>query len=361
MEPARSNPYTGRPIRVVIWGLGAMGSKMGRLLLEKPGFALVGAFDRDPSKVGRQVAEAVGLQPDASASRVAVEGEFRVVDADVAILATGSFLSDVAPLIRRALDAGMNVITIAEEMADPWAVGKELADALDRTAREKGLRILGTGINPGFILDSLIVMLTGVCSRIRSIRAERVNDLAPYGPTVLRTQGVGTTPDEFQRGVKNGNIVGHIGFPQSLRLIAHTLGWNIDRVEEERRPIVTNVPRRTAYMEVLPGQVAGCHHVARCYVGDQLVITLEHPQQITPEAEGVQTGDRIQIDGVPPIDLQIRPEIAGGEATAAIAVNMIPRALEGPPGLLRMIDLPMPAAILGPQAIWRHGGVLAGV
>ena len=196
------------------------------------------------------------------------------------VIATDSFLRVVGPQIEAAVSMGSNVICLAEEMAYPWVVDPQEADRLDRLARLRGVTVLGTGINPGFILDTLIIALTGVCHSIRRIKAARINDLSPFGPTVMRTQGVGTTPEEFNQGLRSGSIVGHIGFQESAAMIAAAVGWNLDRVEETREPIVSNVRRHTRYVTVEPGQVAGCRHSAYGYVGGELVLELEHPQQV---------------------------------------------------------------------------------
>ena len=100
-------------------------------------------------------------------------------------------------------------------------------------------------------------------------------------------------------------------------------------------------------MKVAPGNVAGCRHTARAYSNGKEVIFLEHPQQVCPEAEGIKTGDYVAIDGDPPLNLAIEPEIPGGIGTIAIAVNMIPLVLRGAPGLLTMADLPVPRGIPG--------------
>lgn len=101
------------------------------------------------------------------------------------------------------------------------------------------------------MLDLLVITLTGVCSDIQSITAKRVNNLSPYGPSVLRSQGVGLTPQTFQKGPKDGTVVGHCGFPQSIHLIAGALGWEIERTEETREPIVSQVRRATPFVTVV--------------------------------------------------------------------------------------------------------------
>lgn len=331
------------PIRIMVWGLGAMGGGIARLAAAKENLRVVAGVDRDPAKIGRDLGEVLARDP----LDLVVESDPAAALArskpDVVAIATGSFLREVEPQIETAVAAGANVICLAEEMAYPWAVDASAADRLDRLAKSAGVTVLGTGINPGFILDTLIIALTGVCHGIRRIKGVRINDLSPFGPTVMRTQGVGTTPEEFARGLADGSIVGHIGFQQSAAMIAAAVGWRLDRVEEERSPIVSTVRRQTEYATVEPGRVAGCRHLAYGYVDGELVLELEHPQQVVPAAEGVETGDYISITGSPGIDVAIKPEIPGGLGTIGIAVNMIPHVLAAQPGLVSMKDLPVPA------------------
>jgi 4-hydroxy-tetrahydrodipicolinate reductase len=249
--------------------------------------------------------------------------------------------------ITTLLKHGVHVISIAEEMACPAAEAPALAGELHQLAVEKGVSVLGTGINPGFVLDLLVITLSGVCSEVQSITARRVNDLSPYGPTVLASQGVGLTPAAFEQGLKDGAVVGHIGFVQSIHMIAAALGWDIDRIEQTREPIVAQVARQTPSISIETGQVAGCLHTATAYRQNQAVITLVHPQQVCPQLDGVETGDSIEITGTPGVRLAGAPEIPGGQGTAALAVNMIPRILNASPGLYSMADLPVPAAMLG--------------
>lgn len=157
--------------------------------------------------------------------------------------------------------------------------------------------------------------LSGVCHSVERIEASRVNDLSPYGPTVMRTQGVGTTPEVFAAGVADGSIVGHVGFPESIHMISEALGLGVDRIEQTREPIISNVYRETPHVKVQPGMVAGCRHIGIGYRGDKEVIKLTHPQQIHPHLEGQDTGDYINIYGLPEIHMANKPEIAGGKAT----------------------------------------------
>ncbi len=340
-------------IRVLVLGTGQMGSGIARLVLEKQGLLLTGAYGRRRQRAGIDLGRAIGLERDLG---IAIGTDLETVIArarpEVAIQATCSRLTDALPEISTLVRSGVHVISIAEEMAYPVATSPMLAGELDRFAVAHGVTVLGTGINPGFVLDLLVLTLTGVCSDIRSITAKRVNDLSPYGPSVLASQGVGLTPEAFRKGVQAGTVVGHVGFPQSIRMVTDALGWEIERIEESRQPIISTVHRETPFVTVEAGGVAGCMHTAVAYRAGTPVITLIHPQQIHPHLEGVETGDTIEIDGTPHVRLAGSPEIPGGLGTIALAVNLIPRALNAAPGLHSMADLPVPAAMLGDARRW---------
>ena len=344
-----------KKFRVVQWGLGAMGSGMARLVLEKDGLELVGGIDMRPDYVGKDLGEVLGAGRKLGV--VVTNDPASVLDrakVDLVVIATTSWTKEQLSDLKKILSAGINCISIAEEMAAPEAQSPELAAEIDALARKNGVSILGTGVNPGFVLDLLVVTLSGVCHQVERIEASRVNDLSPYGPTVMKTQGVGTTPEQFAAGVADGSIVGHVGFPESIRMISDALGLGVTRIEQTREPIVSKVYRETPHVKVAPGMVAGCAHVAVGYAGEKPVVKLVHPQQIHPHLQGQGTGDYINIFGKPEIHMSTGPEIAGGIATMGVAVNMIPHVVAATPGLKSMVDLPVPAALMGASAYSRR-------
>jgi 2,4-diaminopentanoate dehydrogenase len=328
--------------RVAVWGTGMMGQGLLRFLLDRPNdVELVGAIVTNPAKEGKTVGELLG---DCECD-VRMTTDFAAVltlKPDVVCICTQSNLHEITDQVEPAVRAGANVLCIAETLAYPWATDSAWAERVDALAREHGVSVLGTGINPGFILDALIVMWTSVCLRVDRIEARRVNDLSPFGPTVMASQGVGTTVEEFERGVADGTIVGHIGFQESIHLIARALGWEIDEIVETREPIVTTVERSTPHVRVAPGDVAGCRHIGRGYSRGELKIELVHPQQIHPHLEGVDTGDYIRVVGDPEVNMANTPEIPGGIGTYASTGNYVPLIVEAPAGLLTVVDLPLP-------------------
>lgn len=170
-------------IRVLLLGTGQMGSGIARVLLEKQGLQLVAAYGRRAKRAGMDLGRAIGLDHNLD---IPVSNELSTVieqtKPHVAIQATCSRLDDAKDEIKILIAHGVNVITIAEEMAYPAAKSPASARELHQLAVMHGVSVLGTGINPGFVLDLLVTTLTGVCSDIQSITAKRVNDLSPYGP-----------------------------------------------------------------------------------------------------------------------------------------------------------------------------------
>ncbi len=334
-----------------MWGFGAMGSGMVRLMLEKEGLEVAGVIDQRPELVGKDIGELLKLGKEVGI-KVTDKPE-SVLDrnnVDICLQAVHSFTRKVFDGLKFIVERGINAISIAEEMACPAAQEPELAKQLDEMARKHNVTILGTGINPGFVLDQLVINLSGACLNVKHIEASRINDLSPFGKTVMETQGVGTTPEVFAAGIKDGSIVGHIGFPESIRMISDAIGLGVDKIDETREPIISNTHRETPVVKVEPGMVAGCRHIAVGYSKGVEVIKLIHPQQIHPHVENVDTGDYIKIQGDPNINMSIKPEIPGGKGTMAVAVNMIPLVVKAPAGLKRMSDLPIPACLMGQSA-----------
>lgn len=339
-----------RNVKVGIWGFGAMGSGMANMLLKKKGIEIVAVCDMHPERVNKSIYEVLeaerGERPEviikSDANEVFTEG-----CADIVLLATDSFTKGAFDKIKLILERKINVISTAEEMAYPQAQQPELAKQIDEIAKANGVSVLGTGINPGFVLDLLILALTGTCEEVDYIKAARVNDLSPFGHAVMEEQGVGVTREVFEKGVEDGSIAGHVGFPESIRMITDGIGWNLDKIDQTREPIMSNVYRKSQYAEVEAGNVAGCRQCGYGYVDGQMKIEMEHPQQILPHLEGLSTGDYITIKGTPNIELQITPEIPGGIGTIAMCVNSIPHVINAIPGLKTMLDIPVPRAIMG--------------
>lgn len=336
-------------VKVILWGVGAMGKGMAEMLLKKKGVEIVGAIDIG-DKLGESLYKFLDVKKEDGKDIIIKTSEETITEkaADVVLIATDSFTKGVYPKIKYCLEKKINVISTAEEMAYPQAQEPELAKELDKIAKENGVSVLGTGINPGLIMDLLVVTLTGACIDVDKIKAERVNNLSPFGPAVMHEQGVGITIEDFNKRVEENNLAGHVGFPESIRMISDALGWKLSKdIKLTRAPIVSSVYRKAPYAEVQAGDVAGCNMKGFGYVDGEEKIEMIHPQQVEPQLEGEKTGDYITIEGTPNISMSITPEIPGGIGTIAMVVNMIPHIINARSGLKTMIDLPVPRAIMG--------------
>jgi 4-hydroxy-tetrahydrodipicolinate reductase len=337
-------------VKVVIWGFGAMGSGMANLLLSKQGVDIVGVCDLHPERVNKSIYDVLGVERG-NRKDVIIKGNIEEVltekCCDVCLCATDSFTKKAFPKLKFALERKVNVISTAEEMAYPKAQNPELAAELNKIAKENGVTILGTGINPGMIMDLLVVCLTGCMTDVHHIEAKRVNSLSPFGPAVMEEQGVGLTVDKFNEGVKSGSLAGHVGFAESINMIGDAIGWKVEKYETQMSPIVTEFDRKSPYGFAKAGNVAGVNMTGQGFVEGEVKINMIHPQQIEPEMANVFTGDYITIKGTPEVNMQIKPEVQGGLGTIAVCVNMIPHVINAAPGLKTMIDLPVPRAIMG--------------
>ena len=327
-------------VRVIIWGLGAMGGGMADMLLKKKGVEIVGAVGRG-AKIGKSMYDYIKTEKGSKKDVIigSYEDVIKEKAADVVLICTDSFTKGVFDKIKYCLEKKINVISSAEQMAYPKAAEPELTKQLDEIAKANGVTVLGTGINPGLIMDLLVVAFTGACEEVKHIAARRVNSLSPFGPAVMEEQGIGITVDEFKEGVRTGKLAGHVGFAESIGMIADAIGWKLSGFKQSMEPIVTEVDRKSPYGFAKAGDVAGCAMKGYGYVDGELKIEMDHPQQIEPHLGGVETGDYIIIKGTPNVNMANKPEIPGGIGTIAMCVNMIPHVINARPGLKTMIDL----------------------
>jgi len=331
-------------IRVILYGVGAIGSRIARLLLRKKGFKIVGAIDASPKKIGKDLGEIIEAErPLGIAVSKDSERLLSSVYADVALHATSSFLKDVYPQLVQLIRHDLNVISTCEELAYPYVVDESLALSLDRLAKERGVTVLGTGVNPGFLMDTLPIALSGVCQEVKQIKVERVINAAKRRLPFQKKIGAGLTLEEFKDMIEKKIITGHVGLEQSIAMIADALGLNLQKIEiEPVKPVIAEKPMESREIKVAAGRVAGLTQSAYGLIDGKPFITLIFKAYIGAEEEY----DSITIEGTPSINQKIVPCIHGDLATAAIVVNSIPKVISAAPGLKTMKDLPVPSAVI---------------
>ncbi len=327
-------------IRVVCYGLGPIGLGIARLAASRQGIEIVGAIDVDPQKAGGDLATLLGHSGSSSAPHVIVSADAAATLAatkpDVVLHATSSSLSKVVDQLTQIADADADVVSTCEELAFPWTAHPQLAAELDALARRTGVTLLGTGVNPGYAMDALPLMLTAPCAEVRAIRVLRIVDAALRRGPLQRKVGAGSTPEEFEAKVREGTVR-HVGLPESLHMLATGLGWHLERMDDTITPMLAEQPISTEFVQVAAGQVAGVQQVARGYIGGREVLNLELRMYVG----AADPQDTIEIDGDPPVRMTISGGLHGDVATAALVINSIPGVMHAAPGLASMRDIPL--------------------
>ncbi len=322
-------------IPVVLMGLGEIGRAIARAALARPDLRVVAAVDSDPSLAGRSLPEVLGL----SGPGLAIAGSLADVAAGahgaVVLQATRSRFEEVLPELQEAVRAGLHVVSTCEELAWPWLRHDEAASALDRLCHERNVAVLGTGVNPGFVLDRLPALLAQVTGPVRHVRGVRVVDVSRRRAALQRKVGVGLDERAFHDAAERGEI-GHVGLAESAALVAEgCIGLEEYEVDEDIVPLVAEEDGDGA-VPVRAGQVAGLHHQARIFAeGGREVVRLE----LTIAVGAEEPRDELALDAEPPVRLIVPGGIAGDVATPHAVVNAVPALVELR-GLVSVLDLP---------------------
>ena len=326
-----------KKIKVIQYGIGPIGASIIKLLREKETVEIVGAIDTDPAKVGKDVGEVVGAA-DAPWG-VKISGDARGVleqSADIVMHTTSSSLPKVADQLLACLDAGSCVVSTCEELSYPYRTHPELADKLDKAAKENGVALVGTGVNPGFVMDKLVVTLAAVSQRIEHVKALRIVDAGKRRLPLQKKIGAGMSVEEFKAKVAEG-VIKHVGLPESVAMVADSLGLKVDQITETIEPKVATERVETEYLTVEAGQAAGVHQIARGLSDGQELIYMELQMYVGAK----DPADTVELKGHPNISLVIPGGSHGDIATASVAVNSIPAILEAASGLRTSRDLPI--------------------
>ena len=325
-------------IKIAQFGLGPIGLETLKLAATKPWAEIVGGVDIDPAKIGQDLGALTrnrdlrGRQVRRSLEELVARNRPDVIF-HTAVSRFKDAFAQIEPMARR----GISVVSSCEELLFPALREPALAAKLDRVCKKAGARVVGTGVNPGFVMDLLPVCLTGVSREVRAVHVQRVVNASTRREPLQRKIGSGLPPAEFRRRFQQGRA-GHAGLKESLALIAHCLGWPVRRIVETGDAVVAGHNIRTRFLEVKKGQTCGLHQHAEATVNGRVCLTLDLKMYL--DAKGPH--DAVQVEGEPPLDIVIRGGVAGDQATVAAVVNTAPRLLAAPAGLLLTTDLPVP-------------------
>jgi len=323
------------PVPVVVMGLGFIGQEIARAALASPEVELIGAVDTSPQLAGRPLADVLGQPTPKLKVADSLERALGRRKGVVLLHATGSRLPQVMDQILDALKLGVGVVSTCEELAFPFLKHPELAAKLERAAQKAGVAVLGTGVNPGFVMDRLVATVGQACGPVRRVTVTRVVDARTRREALQRKVGAGLTEDEFFALVDKDQL-GHVGLVESAALCALGLGMDCDDYEEEVAPVLAEEDITGGAFPVRKGRVAGIF---------QSVVGLEEEQErvrleLTIAVGAEDPKDRIEIDAEPKLVMEIPGGVAGDRATANTLVNAAPRLTAAEAGLLTVLELP---------------------
>jgi hypothetical protein len=335
--------HTG-PIKVLHVGLGPIGAAVVRQIAGRKGFRIVGAADIDPLKSGRDLGQVAEL---GKPLRVKVSADVRkaikAARPDVVVHCTSSSLKTVLPQIEEILKLKVPIVSTTEELAYPTKRNLRYAKIIHQLAKKSKVAVLGTGVNPGFVMDVLPITLSGVCERLEAIRIDRVQDARIRRLPFQQKIGAGLTREQFQKKVDDGSVR-HVGLAESVSMIADAFGWKLDRITDEIQPRMATETVASEFLAVDAGFVSGIVQDGIGYRNGLPVITLHMEAYLgAPESY-----DSVRITGSPALTMKIAGGVHGDIATASIVVNSLPKILEVPPGLHTMRDMPI-ASFYGGQ------------
>jgi 2,4-diaminopentanoate dehydrogenase len=326
-----------KKVRAIQYGIGPIGASILKLMREKEAIEIIGAIDTDPAKVGKDLGEVVGAS-DAPWG-IKVSGDAAGIleqSADVVMHTTSSSLPKVMEQLLAAMEVGSCIVSTCEELSYPYRTHPELASQLDKAAKENGVAIVGTGVNPGFVMDKMVITLAAVSQRIEHAKALRIVDASKRRLPLQKKIGAGLSVEEFRAKVKEGTIK-HVGLPESVAMVADSLGLRVDQITETIEPKVATERVQTEFLTVEPGQAAGVHQIARGLSDGKELIYMELQMYVGAK----DPADTVELTGHPNISLVIPGGSHGDIATASVAVNSIPAVLEAPSGLRTSRDLPI--------------------
>jgi hypothetical protein len=336
-QPHKRPTTLKKKIRAIQYGVGPIGASIARLMREKFAVEIIGAIDTDPAKVGHDLGEIVGAT-DAPWGVNISDDASQVLGqaADVVIHSTSSALPKVMDQLLACLEAESCVVSTCEELSYPYRTYPELAARLDTAAKEWGVALVGTGVNPGFVLDKLLVTLAAVSQRIEHASGRRVVDAAKRREPLQRKIGAGMSLDEFREKVAAG-VIKHVGLPESVAMVADSLNLDVNEITETIDPVVATERVQTQYLTVEAGQAAGVHQIGRGLSNGKELIHLELQMYVGAK----EPSDTVALQGHPNISLTIPGGSPGDIATASVVVNSIPVILDAPAGLRTARDLPI--------------------
>lgn len=319
--------------KVIQMGLGPIGQQLTRYLSERPGIEIVGAVDPDPRKAGKDIGILTGIGKSGITISSDLPSALENIRADIAVISTLSSLQKVESQIKEAADFNLHVVSTCEELSHPFETQPDLAVRIDEYCKDKGIACVGTGVNPGFLMDYLPAVMSSVCRKVEHIKVERFQDARHRRVPFQQKIGAGLTEQEF---LQKKESIRHVGLKESVYLLSDALNLKLDRAEETLNPVLAEADVELENLSIKKGAIAGVRQIAKGYINGKEIIQLDFKAAVGLD----ESHDTIRITGEPGFTSTISGGINGDIATSAIVVNAIRSIIKASPGLRTMLDIP---------------------
>ncbi|MEV0318296.1 dihydrodipicolinate reductase [Streptomyces sp. NPDC050658] len=348
-------------ISTVVWGTGNVGRAAIRAVDAHPALKLTAVLVHDPGKVGRDAGELadlgaeLGLPATDDIDTVLATGPRAVVYAASGDIRPDEALADVC----RAIRAGAVVVTPAlYALYDQRGAPPELRDPVLAAVADGGGSLFVSGVDPGWANDVLPLLVSGLGSRVDTVRCQEIFDYSTYDQpeSVRYLVGMGQ-PMDYEPPMLAPTVPTMVWGGQ-IRLMARALGAELDEIREslERRALDTTVRTRTMG-EFAAGTQGAVRFEVQGIVGGVPRIVVEHITRIHPscapdwpEPPDGAGAHRVIIEGRPRIEVTVEAadegenRSAGGNATAVgRLVNAVDWLVAAEPGLYDALDVPLRA------------------
>jgi hypothetical protein len=329
-------------LRVVQMGLGPLGQKIVKYALERKEIVFVGAVDPARDKVGKDLGKLCGKKALGVIVQSDLASALKDQQADVAIITTLSSLAKVESQISEAASFKLPIVSTCEELSYPFGVQPEISTRIHEVCKRNGVACLGTGVNPGFLMDYLPSVLSSVCQDVQKVTVRRVQDASSRRVPFQKKIGAGLTIEQFDAKVDEGTLR-HVGLTESIHMIAASLNWRLDKTTETLKPVIAKRLISSGFMKIKKGQACGVEQIGKGFVGTKEVIRLHFRAAVGEK----RSYDTIEITGTPNLSSTIRGGVNGDIATCAITLNGLRSVLKASPGLKTMLDIPVPGFFVG--------------
>jgi len=329
-------------LRVVQMGLGPLGQKIVKYALERKGIVFVGAVDPARDKVGKDLGKLCGKKALGVIVQSDLASALKDQQADVAIITTLSSLAKVESQISEAASFKLPIVSTCEELSYPFGVQPEISTRIHEVCKRNGVACLGTGVNPGFLMDYLPSVLSSVCQDVQKVTVRRVQDASSRRIPFQKKIGAGLTIEQFDAKVDEGTLR-HVGLTESIHMIAASLNWRLDKTTETLKPVIAKRLISSGFAKIKKGQACGVEQIGKGFVGTKEVIRLHFRAAVGEK----RSYDTIEITGTPNLSSTIRGGVNGDIATCAITLNGLRSVLKASPGLKTMLDIPVPGFFVG--------------